>query len=262
MEIKIGESLFLGGDSDYKLSPPVSGLESPAYRVGDGVYAGRDGGYVSGHYYGHRTLVLKGFYIGSDCENASELRRVLFGYLRIRYKLPILITTSERQYYTEGVVIDVKADVTNLRGGEYQITLLCPDPILYEAENGELKWYEETLINGDSTQIANGGDVEVYPVITITGLVDGIELSNETTEQTMQIDVVGESTEDEIIIDMQKRIITLNGVSINEDRSLNSSWWSLLQENNDVVTRIGAVESSPASEAEVKIRYKRGFAGI
>lgn len=259
MEIKIGESLFLGDNSDYKLSPPVSGLASPAFRVGDGVYAGRDGGYVSGHYYGHRTLVLRGFYIGTDCENAAELRRVLFGYLRIRYRLPILITTAEGQYYTEGVITDVKADVTNLKGGEYQLTILCPDPILYEAALGVAKWYEHTLVNGGTTEIANGGDVEIYPVITITGIVDGVELTNDTTEQTMQIDVTSENDDDEIVVDMQKRIITLNGVGINEDRSLNSSWWYLAQEANDITVNIG---EDSGSSVEVKIRYRKGFSGV
>lgn len=261
MEIKIGESIYLGGDSVYKLSPPVQGLESAAIRVGDGIYAGRDGGYVSGHFYGHRTLVLKGFYIGKDCEEASELRRILFGLLRIRYKLPIIITTAEAEFYTEGFVTDIKSDIENLKAGEFQITILCPDPILYESKNEEEVWYEETLSLTEPTPIANYGDVEAYPVITVNGAVDGIEIINNTTQLVMQIDIETDDN-DEMIINMKKRTITLNGLGINEYRSLGSSWWTLLQEGNDIIVQGGSAGSSIVPEATVTIKYRKGFSGI
>ena len=234
MEIKIGESLFLGGDSDYKLSPPIQGLESPAFRVGDGLYSGRDGGFVSGHYYGHRTIVLKGFYIGRTCEDASAMRRVLFGLLRIRYKLPIIITTAEGEFYTEGFVSNVKSDLQHLNHGEYQITLLCPDPIIYKSENEKPFWYEQQLPESGTASVSNPGDVETYPIITIRGITSGFEITNATTEQTMQVDITTTEATDEIIVDMQNRIITLNGSSINEYRSLLSSWWPLVQEVNEI----------------------------
>ena len=135
MQIKIGNILYIGGDSAYHLSSPVQGLESPDIRVGDGLYAGRDGGFVSGHFYGHRTIVLSGFYVGADCEEASELRETLFGLLRIRYVHPIVITTASNVWYCEGVVSNVKADIESLVAGKYQVTLLCPDPMLYRLAN-------------------------------------------------------------------------------------------------------------------------------
>ena len=202
MEIKIGE-LFIGGESDFKLSPQLSGLESPAFRVGDGLYAGRDGGHISGVFYGHRTIIIKGFYIGADCEEAARLRKVLFGYLRIRHNLPVVITTADGEYYTEGFVTDIKAEIENLVAGEFQLTLVCPDPILYESVNGEPKWYNEILENGNTTTVINDGEVEIYPIITITGRVyAGIELTNTTTQQTMQINVSTSEDSDEIIVVM------------------------------------------------------------
>ena len=261
MEIQIGESLFLGGDSTYQLSPPVQGLESAAYRVGDGLYAGRDGGYVSGHFYGHRTLTFKGFYVGKDCEEAAELRRILFGYLRIRYRLPIVITTAEGKFYTEGYITDVKADIENLVSGEFQLIFLCPDQNIYEADgSGGVKWYEEDLAVNDTTVVGNGGDVEAYPIITITGIMNGIQIVNATTQQTMEIDLATEGVDDEIVIDMEKRMITADGVGANQYRSLTSSWWSLVQEDNDI--QVICEEESGAPTPEVKIRYRKGFVGI
>lgn len=265
MEVKIGEILFLGGDSPYKLSAPLQGLESPAIRVGDGLYAGRDGGFVSGHFYGHRTIVFKGFYIASSCDEFSDLRRILFGLLRIRYALPILIKMSEDEvYYTEGFVTNVKADVDSLKSGEYQITLLCPDPILYATENDEILWQEEPLAVDDVTPIANGGDIEIYPVITITGVFDGIEVANDSSEMTMQVDVTTENESDEVVIDMEKRIITLNGSVINEYRTPISRWWPLDIENNNIIVYAGNTESgeSGSPDIDVTIKYKEGYVGI
>lgn len=261
MEIQIGESLFLGGNSTYQLSPPVQGLESAAYRTGDGLYAGRDGGYVSGHFYGHRTLTLKGFYIGKDCEEAAELRRILFGYLRIRYRLPVVITTAEGKFYTEGYITDIKSDIENLVAGEFQIVLLCPDQNIYEADSsGDVKWYEENLSVNDVTVVGNGGDVEAYPIITVTGIIDGIQLVNTTTQQKMELDLHTERESDEIVINMEKRTITVDGVGANQYRSLNSNWWPLVQEDNNI--QVICESESGISDPEVKIRYRKGFVGI
>ena len=415
MEIKIGQSLFLGGDSVYKIEPPVSGLRSPAIRTLENERFSRDGGYVSGHFHGNRTIVIKGFYIGEDCEDAIDLRKTLLSYLRIRYRLPIRVTTAHGQYNTEGYVVDVKADIENLVAGEFQITLQCPDPVFYESLMGQVIWHTETLddgvtgknlFNNEATPIikstivdetvldtgiritcnANGasgeyysycgymlieaskvagkkltlsfdteghtqdnkyrvyiglcradgtdrvsksalsfsdnghhslswtvvededrpyiiatlylysgvvtrtvgeyidytniklevgdessgyipygdpvtktidntGGVDVYPVITVTGIVDGIEIENATTGLTMQIDIETENADDEVKIDMEKREITVNGESANENRSLTSAWWCLQPGENEIVTSIG-------NSATAEIKYKKGFAGI
>lgn len=244
--------------------PGISGLDSADIRVGDGLYAGRDGGFVSGHFYGHRTIVVKGFFIGADCEQAADLRRVLFSYLRIRYLLPIIITVvGGDRYYTEGYVTDVKADIDYLKGGEFQITLLCPDPIIYEAddEEDEPKYYAKELSVGMNT-VGNDGAVDIYPVITVSGIANGIEISNVTSELAMQVDVATSDADDEVVIDMEKRIITLNGAAINEYRSLGSSWWSLLVEENDIFVADTFEEESGGGDYGIEIKYKKGFSGV
>lgn len=262
MEIQIGELLDIGGGSPYHLSPSIEGLESPAIRVGDGLYAGRDGGFVSGHFYGHRTIVIKGFYIGNSCEHASQLRRILWGLLRIRYRLPIRITTASGLYYTEGFVTDVKSSIDNLKAGEFQLTLLCPDPLIYvmDEETQEPLITEVSLANESTRYVGNLGNVDIAPVITITGILDGVEISNNTTEKVMQVDVATENATDVVVIDMVKRMITLNNAVINKNRSVLSSWWSLTPGMNEIITSIG--EESGGSGVSVTISYKRGLAGI
>ena len=189
MRFKIGNDIILGGDSAYKLVSPISGLSAPAIRTADGVYAGVDGGYVSSQLYGFRTITLSGFYKGESCQEADDLRLGLMNKLHIRQNYPIMISTfSGRNYYTEGFIADVKSDITMPTAGEFQITLICPDPIIYDGGDGtspqssllQQVFYKEKpggftipsdmpvqWVSGQvATSIMNTGSVEVYPLIT------------------------------------------------------------------------------------------------
>ena len=255
--IKIGE-LILGGNSQFQLSPAIEGLDSASFRTGDGLYAGRDGGYVAGHFYGHRTITLKGFYIGDDCEDAAQLRKILFSYLRIRYSLPIVINTPYGLYRTDGFVTDIKSDIENLRAGEFQITLLCPDPAIYIADGfGKARWQEYDLTIGDTNVLGNDGDLEAYPIITIIGTVNGVQIVNETTQSTLELNLTTSEPDDEIIVDMNKRFVTLNGTGINAYRTTNSTWWPLVREENDIKIILGEGSSATAT-----IKFKEGISGI
>lgn len=237
MEINIGNILVVGGDSQFKLSPPVQGLESPAIRVGDGLYAGRDGGFVSGHFYGHRTIVVNGFYIGTDCENASELRESLLGLLRIRYFMPITITTATHKWHTDGIVSSVKSDFDNLVAGKYQITLLCPDPILYKIEDGygdpsRIYTSEVASITSGTGEITldNAGSVEVPMVITWNGQIKGFTIENTTTGKIFSID--DDVPSGNTIISFKNRTIAVDDVNYNSHRSVDSEWFTLIPGEN------------------------------
>lgn len=255
MRVKIGEILFLGDGSVFELESPIAGLRSPAIRNGDGNRFCRDGGYVSGQFYGHRTITIKGFFISDNCVIGNQLRKILIELLKIRYSLPIIITLDDgSEYYAEGYIQDIKCPISSLRVNEYQITLLCTDPIIYESEDGEPKEYSENL--GAETTIINFGGADIYPTIIVEGIVDGIELKNATTGQTMQIEVETESAANRVVVDMQKREITLNGIRINENRTPSSRWWYLAPGENTIQTSVGN------SGATAMIQYRKGFIGI
>lgn len=259
MQFKIGSTLFLGGESKYKLSAPLQGLAAPAIRTGDGLYAGRDGGFVSGHYYGHRTLVLQGFYIGDNCEDAAELREVLFSLLRIRYNQPVIIYTANGNFYTEGVVSDVKADLESLTAGKYQISILCPDPILYSLGEGTTaadSWVTTKLTNSATTLVGNAGSVDAYPLITCVGGFSKITITNETTEKSMVLEMSA-SAGNTTVFDMSKRIITKNGELANANRTPESVWWSLIPGVNNI-----RVTPTSASSLTVTMQHRVGRAGI
>lgn len=281
MEFRIGDEITLGGDSKYKLLSPITGLTSPDIRNGDGLYAGVDGGYVSSQLYGFRTIVLTGLYVGNSCAEADELRLNLMSRAHIRYLYPIFITTfSGRYYYTEGYISDIKADITGPRTGEFQITLLCPDPLIYDGGDGvdaDSAWFEQSFYTPEAggyiieyttpvqwksgerdANITNYGSAETYPIITIKGQATNPVIYNLTTGKFVALDYTTNAG-DELIIDMKNRVITLNGVSIASARTLDSSWWKLVQGIN----RISFTTDDPQNDVDHgTVKYKIGFEGI
>lgn len=280
MEFRIGNNIILGGDSKYYLQSPISGLSVPEIRTGDGYYAGVDGGYVSSQLYGFRTITLSGFYIGATCEEADDLRRNLMSSLHIRYLYPIMITTfGGRFYFVEGYIGDIKCDITNTLSGEFEITIICPDPYIYDGGNGEDEnsaWFEQKFYKEKDGgykikyqvpvkwtpgelggYVENNGSVDVYPIIILRGKFTEPIVRNLTTNKFIFIKR-RTTASDEIKIDMKERIITLNGVSINSDRSLQSTWWDL-----KVGANLITLESIGSDDQDFGIiKYKEGYRGI
>lgn len=282
MIFRIGNKIQLGGDSGYGyiLQSPISGITSPAIRSADGVWAGRDGGYISSQLYGFRTITLKGVYIGRTCEEADQLRLGLMTNLGIRTLFPIFITNfSGRHYYTEGYVTDIKSDITGPKAGEYQITIICPDPVIYDGGDGvnaDSAWFEYTFYKEKpggyiieysspiqwregnvSSLIQNTGTITVYPQIILKGKFTNPKITNTTTKQFIQINRTT-TGDDEIRIDMNERIITLNGVTIASDKSMDSTWWSLPSGDNRIL-----LETDEEDDTDFGvIRFKAGFEGI
>ena len=280
MIIKIGDTITFGGNSKFQIAPPLSGLTSPDIRTGDGLYAGVDGGYVSSQLYGFRNIVISGFYIGKTCQEADELRQQLMSELHIRYLYPIFITSfSGKHYFVEGYITDRRSDITNPTSGEFQITIHCPDPIIYDGGDGvasDSAWFEQTFYKEQpggfnieyqvpvqwvagqmATNIENLGTVAAYPIITLSGKFTNPKITNLTTNEFIELE--RETTvSDTIVIDMKERIITLNGVSIASSRTIDSSWWTLLQGNNKIV-----LETDNSSDNNFgTIKYKVGYLGV
>lgn len=280
MIIKIGDTITFGGNSKFQITPPLSGLTSPDIRTGDGLYAGVDGGYVSSQLYGFRNIVISGFYIGKTCQEADELRQQLMSELHIRYLYPIFITSfSGKHYFVEGYITDRRSDITNPTSGEFQITIHCPDPIIYDGGDGiasDSAWFEQTFYKEQpggfnieyqvpvqwvagqmATNIENLGTVAAYPIITLSGKFTNPKITNLTTNEFIELERTT-VVSDTIVINMKERIITLNGVSIASSRTIDSSWWTLVQGNNKIV-----LETDDSSDNNFgTIKYKVGYLGV
>lgn len=273
-------NIELSEASDFKITSPIVGLSTPDIRIGDGEWSGRDGGYISSQFYSARVIVLSGFYIGDTCEEADAMRKELAANLPIRVSIPLFITDwSGNRYITETYLRDLKMDMIASKHGVFQITLVCPDPLLYDAGDGinpDSGWQEQDvfkLIGGGyiteydmpvqwtpGTQpaaIVNAGDSQVLPQIKISGSVTNPRITNLSANKFIQINIVT-SASDEIIIDMHQRIILLNGSSILALRTTDSTWWGL-----NPGTNIISYESASDLDADsVVVRWRDGYAGI
>ena len=274
-------NLTIGQGSKYHIRAPITGLDKPPIRMGSGDWSGRDSGYVSSQFYGRRTIVINGFYIGQNCDEADALRADLSNSLPIRQSLPTFITSfSGKQYYTEAYLLDCKLPISDSRSGEYQITLLCPDAYLYEAGNGidpNTGW-EEIAVNkligggyvteygmpvtwtpGTTPTIAeNTGDVVIFPQFKIVGAVQNPRITNYTSNKFVQINITTTNPTDELIIDMGQRTVTLNGGSVLSYRTLDSTWFGLEIGNNVMdYTSSGSGDVSFGT-----LRWRKAYQGI
>lgn len=204
----------------------VTGLETPPYRNGTGDWSGADGGYLSSQFYGARVITISGAYLEHEAlcdvsaDVASEYDRVARLYIRSR--LPI----RERQqirfffnngltYTTDGYCTDLKMDYDRVNDGEYQITMYCPDPMLYlAASDGSqgTEWFEATLYKaksvgyvnpyelpvawgtgGRSSAIDYTGDYAYYPQIIVNGPVTNPAFYSTDTEQLFSLGASAEN---------------------------------------------------------------------
>ena len=259
LRIRFGNGLILGG-SDYQLKSPITGLDTPAVRNGNAVYAGADGGYMISQYYGHRTIVLKGFFIGNCQDKTDELRKELISKCYFRYNMSVVIEDLQDNYwFTQGYITDLKCDLTSPKVGEYQMTVLCPDPLIYPCANFTSEFptvIEKTLtVNGDTT-VLRQGDCDAYPVITLTG-----EFTNPIITIGNYAFGLGLTTDNTSIIriDMKNRTVKASdGTSLAEYRLIDSRWLYLGQGANT----INVETENDNDTGTAKLTYSAGYRGI
>ena len=259
---------------NYVLQPPVEGLLRPEVRTADGVFSGRDGGYISNQLYGKRAVTLQGMMIGNDADDYEDLRKNLVANLPIRSMAEFKITMpSGDQYILEAYPIDVQADYRRDSYGEYKIDIVAPSPYLY-AVGGEVSYPIKKLIGGgyetpyalpvtwvkgtQNTTITNTGDSIIYPRIVLTGKWTNPRILNVTTNQYVELTGFASTTGDEVVFDMLKRTITLNGGNIINKRTSSSSWWGLAIGSN--VIELTSTSGSDAMDGVIMVRNQ--YTGI
>ena len=268
MKIALGTGLFLGtstGSYTYEIQT-ISGLESPELRNGNGIYAGEDGGYWVSQFFGNRTLVIRGFALTRCASEQNAMRKNFIDRLPIRYICPIVIEDfSESCWYLEGCITDVKSDLKSGYAMEYQITIVCSDPFIYRGTNlsefSPVVIEENIELNGEEKVLpVEQGALYAYPTITVTGIyTTPITVTNLTSGEFITIDNTTTETTDKTIISVKNRAITLNGSTINDKMSIDSTWFKLNTGNNHLLVTSG----DPINDtATVKVSYSTGFRGI
>ncbi len=283
-EFHIGSLQLLGrSDHDFTLFAPIDGLDFPSMRVSSYNRPGEDGGIVSNVFYGMRSVSITGMVMGSNCEQYEDNRQLLveacstnkdeFGYPTLtRF---VAINTAGESFYFDGQVTNVSV----LRGGlikasEFQISVIVPDHTIYSSTSSSsgsivrqsgtgFEWPFDWPIlwgttSGGTATLNNTGNVEVYPVITITGSATSPYILNSTTDKFIQLNYTFDVS-DVLVIDMGAKTVLLNGTTnLISAKTSASDWWSLVPGNNV----INYTTSTSSDTGTVEVTWHNGFVGI
>lgn len=273
MKVQIGSGITLG-ENGYLVSPPIAGLDEPERRTARDNFAGRDGAYVSNQLYGGRTVTIIGGIVGRDCDDYESKRKILGASLPIRVLTDFTITTpSGDRFLLEGYVIDFQSDWDGIRIGEFKIDIFSPSAHIYSA-NGFIEHPFQKVVGGgyatpyslpvewqagtQPTNIFNGGDSVIYPQFILNGKFTDPMILNMTTNRFVKLENFSSNLGDEIIFDMRKRTITLNGGNVINKRTIDSSWFGLeLGANVIELTSDSALDSMDGV-----VKYREQFTSI
>lgn len=257
MRIRFDNGLIFG-QSPYQLSS-IAGLETPAIRNGEGVYSGADGGFMISQYYGARTIVLKGFFFGNCATQTETLRQNLLTKLPLRYNFGLTIEDFNKNYwYISGYVIDIKCEITSSQAGEYQLTILCPDPLLSKATgwltNTAVTITQDLTINDHTTFLVQG-TAQVFPTFVFTAQWAnpyGVTIGENSFKMATSMNGT-------IYADMRERTVKYaDNTSQLAYRATDSIWLSLLPGAVTITTFGATTSSSPTA----KVIYQPKYRGI
>jgi hypothetical protein len=280
MNILLNNLLTLSADADgsHFIITNVTGLGAADIRTSSFLFSGRSGGMVTDQLYGFRTITITGK-IGSNDSTAAQHRLDRTAMLEaspIGETIPVYITTfSGETYRIDCNVTDLKLEY-NQRGlvSDYLLQLTAGDPYFYSTDGGDEQTAHLTRVTQGGyitpedlpinwatgsapTIVTNSGESIYLPRIEIHDQADHPVITNQTTGEqfTLNINMV---TGDLVVIDMQKRTVTLNGSNIIGSRTSTSTWWGLQKGANSVM--LNSLSGSDTVTADVY--WRNGVKGI
>jgi phage-related protein len=274
MQVRIGDLVL----TEFDLTAPIQGLAKPSVRTAQGNYSGRDGGWLASQFYSPREIVIRGSYHMNTCQELIDKRAEIIDELPIRQSLDFFYTDFVGNiYFTEAYFIDLIMDINDRKYTEFEITLVAPDPYLYDGGDGtdpDSGWIEQIIEkvvgggyitpyilpvewepSGQPTIVNNPSDVIIYPQIVLTGTFTNPEIINTTTGESIKANLTT-TVGDVLIFDLRNRTITLNGGSVLP--TMEGTWWGLVQGDN----YISLFTDSGSDDDEGIIRYRIAFSGI
>ena len=241
-------SFAFGAGSNYQILS-VDGLEGlPELSTqdsdrgyNDGMFSGRD--FLRGRQLIFQMLVLAGSG-NSAQQNFNLLQTNLLYQQQGTTAMNFKLSPTDSEFLINARVRSVKAMVDpEFTYGfiKVAVNMFCPDPRYYSAtattatmtvQPPQGRTYDRTynLIYGggslsSATVITNNGWTTTYPVITITGPATNIVLGNIGMNEYLTINYALTNT-DTLVVDLDQKTITLNGVYARNLLAGNSEWFS------------------------------------
>lgn len=236
------------GDSGVKLNSSASlpfvdiqkikGLDMPTIEVRDTDVDGVHGGEVYARFFSTRTIVLEGMAYAPVGTTDTYINNLISNFLPISYDESFYFRLAgPSQMYCLAKPVGFNCDIDLLRNtgsAKIQIQLKCADPRKY------INNANQAVTSGTTYTAANAGNINSYPTFQLTGIWTALTLLNVTTGQSVVLANTGMAAGNVTVIDMQKRIVTINGIR-RSGLITAADWWSIDPGGNQYrVTRTGA----------------------
>jgi hypothetical protein len=227
---------------------------------------------------GFRTIVINGI-IGKNNGTRQQHRldrAAMIDALPIGTTIPIYITVFDGETYRiDANVTDAKIEYRQ-RGftSDFLIQLTAGDPLFYSTDDGDEQTAHITRVtqggyvtpydlpvnwaSGSSpTVVTNSGELVYLPRIEIHDQADNPVIINQTTGERFELDI-NLVDGDDVVIDMRKRTVTLNGANIIGNKTDDSVWWGLQPGPNAITLD----SNSGGDTVTADIYWRNGVRGI
>jgi len=280
MNILLNDILNLSAEADgnHFVIQGVTGLGVADIRTSSFLFSGRSGGMVTDQFLGFRTITINGR-IGENAGTREQHkldRKAMIDALPIGETIPIYITVFDGETYRiDANVTDAKVEYRQ-RGytSDFLIQLTAGDPLFYSTDGGDELTAHITRVtqggyvtpydlpvnwaSGSSPTVVNNSGESMYlPRIELHDQAANPVIINQTTGERFKLNI-NLVDGDDVIIDMFKRTVTLNGSNIIGNKSSDSVWWGLQEGANAIV-----LDSDSGSDTvTADIYWRNGVRGI
>lgn len=265
----------------FLLQTPINGLESPPIRQNNIARPGRHGSLVTSQYYDGRPISWPGVVSGENPSQYENNRRALLDAVKmvhddIGYPLPIPVeftTLSGKSYFANCYFDAPRFALEMPDSAAFHISGLIADPFIFGAVQvvsptiapptgggyvvPMIVPYTSAGAAGGSVSLANSGQENAMPIITLTGKLTNPTVTNQTTGKFLQLNYtipVGST----VIIDMANQTITQDGSSKIATKTVTSDWWDIVPGVNTI-----SVDSTSTSDnGSGLVKFYPPFVGI
>lgn len=271
-------TLFTDWPSGWVLQPGPKGLDMPAYAMSTDESPGIDGYAVRQVRAQGKEIVLPIAFWQDDSRAAYLARRRAFIKALNPKRGPGILTVTQpdgeartiEAYYTGGMEGDESLDASGMRWCLSALSFACPSPywlgaaVEHEWRTAETGTFfpilplavRDSQVLGAVT-VDNDGDDTAHPVWTIDGPATSIELSNETTGESLLLTHTITNA-DTIVIDTRERRQTalLNGsTNLWPDLDDTSVLWALDPGENDLTLTVLGSDGDTRVRLSYQPRY-------
>lgn len=223
----IYNGLSMGIDTNIRVVS-VEGLYSTDARGSEIDKAMEDGAHIEYPVLGPKRIIMSGNTYHEDEEtfaaDIAEMRKAFNpppAILPLQFLLP---GETERSIFCLPRRKDLPTDLDYVQSNlcRWTVELIAGDPRVYSID--------EHLLEGAGV-VENAGDYRTPPVFVINGPSNDPIVTNQTTGKFIQYEgVVGAGQQ--LLFDIPRKLMRLDGVSVYGDRDINSEWFMLEPGNN------------------------------